>query len=378
MLLWCDGFDHYGTDETNLLDGVYANYDGSLSTTQVATGTHAWYMDNVGGVGAFDGLRKVLPSAVTTLGAAARIYFPQLPTVNYEAGIFEFLPSDSTARSQITFSVGINGEIHVIKNALTYGNNFVDGSAVVIATTDPVIVAGAFNHVEVQAYIHDTLGWVRIAVNGVTRYSSSNNLDTRGSATSSTVASVAQSRPLLAAVTSVWYMDDYYIYDFTGTAATYTDWCPTVDGSGIATNFMGEWQCMYLPPNGDTAEADWVPSTGVDEYACIDEVDPNDADYVSSTTSGDLSEYAFTDLPEDITVIRGVQVIGRLSKSDTGPAMVKFGMKSVAATDDAAERPVTVEPTYWWDFVNEDPNNPGNRWTRASLNAGWIRLTRSA
>jgi hypothetical protein len=374
-LIWADGFDHYGTDETNMLDGVYANYDGEISTGQVATGTHAFYFNQVGGLSTFDGLRKVLPSAVTTLGAAARFYFPQLPTRASDGAIFHFLPSDSTANSQISFQVGLNGEIIVIKNCSTYGGTI---SGTTIATTDPLITAGAYNHIEVQAYIHDTAGWVRIAVNGIERYESSNNLDTKGSASSSTVSSVAQSRALLAESTSVFYMDDYYIYDFTGTPAVYTDWAPSVDGSGIATEFMGEWQCMYLPVNGDTAEADWVPSTGSTEYEAIDEVNPDDADYVYSTTAGDLSEYELTDLPEDITVIRGLQIIGRLSKSDSGPAMIQYGMKSVAATEDAAERPVTVEPTYWWDFINEDPNNPGNRWTRASLNAAWVRITRSA
>lgn len=376
MLLWADGFDHYGTDETNMLDGVYASYDGTLSTTHVATGTTAFAIDNPGGLSSFDGLRFVLPASKDKLGAAARFYFPQLPTTNYESGIFEFLPTDSTARSQISFCVGINGEIHVIKNAPTYGNNFLDGSSAVIATTDPIIVASAFNHIEVQAYIHDTLGWVRIAINGVHKYLGT-GLDTKGSGTSAYVSAVAQSTPLLAHTGAYFWMDDYYIYDFLGTPSTYTDWCPSVDGSGVATNYMGEWECIYLPPNGDTVEADWAKSTGTVGWTLIDETDPNDADYLSSTAAGDLSEFDLTDLPVDVTVIRGLLLVGRLSKSDTGPAMIKYGMHSVSSTADAAERPVTVEPTYWWDFQNTDPAT-ATRWTRAGLNAAWIRITRSA
>lgn len=376
-LLWCDGFDHYGTDEGNLLDGVYAQYDGNINTGIIATGTGAWQVDPVGGLTSYDGLRKVLPTQKDKLGAAARFYWPALPTANYQSGFFHFLSTDSTARSQLSFSLGLNGEIHVIRNASLYGStDFLNGGGVVIGTTDPLIVASAYNHIEVQAYIHDTLGWVRIAVNGVHKYLLS-GVDTKGSGTSAYVGSVSQSCQYLVSSNTIFYMDDYYIYDFTGTAATYTDWCPTVDGSGIATNYMGEWQVMYLPPNGDTAQAAWAKSSGTQGFALIDETDPNDADYIQSAVAGDLSEFSFTDLPEDITVIRGVQVIGRLSKTDTGPAMTKFGMKSVAATSDAAERPITVEPTFWWDFLNVDPNT-SSRWTRASLNAAWLRLTRSA
>lgn len=375
-LLWADGFDHYGLDESNMLDGVYASVDGSLSTAQVATGTHAFAVDNPGGLSSFDGLRKVLPAARDKLGAMGRFYFPQLPTANYQAGIFHFLPSDSTARSQLTVSVGINGELHFIRNGQMYTNNaFTDGGGVVVATTDPIIVASAYNHIEVQVYIHDTLGWVRAAVNGIHKYLAT-GLDTKGSGSSSTCTSIAQCLTYNFNTGATYYFDDYIIYDFNGVAATYTDWCPTVDGSGVATNYMGEWEAYRLQPNGDTAEADWGKSSGTVGYSLVDEADPNDAGYISSLAAGDLSEFALADLPVDITVIRGLMLIGRMSKSDSGPAMIKFGMKSVAAVSDAAERPITVEPTYWWDFINVDPNS-GSRWTRASLNAAWMRLTRS-
>jgi hypothetical protein len=268
-----------------------------------------------------------------------------------------------------------DGSIQIYRSGQPYGSGYSTG-ATLIATTDPLITANAWNHVEIQVCIHDTLGWIRIAVNGVHRYALT-GADTRANATYDTVASIGWAMCLNANTTHNFYLDDVYIYDFTGTAATYTDWCPTVDGSGIATNYMGEWQCMYLPPVADTAEDDWVASTGTDSAAMVNELVPNDANYISSTAANDLSEFTLTDLPEDITLVRGLMAIGRMSKSDSGPAMIKYGMKSVAATTDATERPVTVEPTYWWDFLNVDPNS-SSRWTRASLNAAWIRLTRSA
>lgn len=377
MLLWGDGFEGYGDDETNLLDGVYANISGNIASDLFTTGAKSWKFSSIGGLSSFDGLRKVLPGSRDKLGAGARLYFPNLPTENYKAGIFEFLPSTSTARSQISFTLGLNGEIHIIKNAQTYGGEFTDGGGVVIAETDPIIVASAFNHVEVQSYIHDTDGWVRVAVNGIHRYEET-GLDTKGSGSSSVVSSVAQSRALLTDANTVWYMDDYYIYDFEGDPAVYTDWCPTTDGvTGVATNYMGEWDLYPLVMNGDTAEADFVPSSGLIGFDMVDELTPNDADYLSSNTAGDLTEFAMSDLPVDYTVIRALMLMGRLSKSDSGPAMTRYGMRSVAAVTDAPERPITVEPTYWWDFINKSPLTNA-RWTRAELNAAFARLTRSA
>jgi hypothetical protein len=376
MLLWADGFDHYGDDESNLLDGVYADNRATLDSTNPATGTHCVLLSQTSeNVNDPRNFRKVLSSSTLKIGVGMRIFFPVLPSTGSRAGILALIPTDTANFAHLLFTLGVNGQIEIQRGpVLSGGSAMLNGT--VLGSTDPIIVANAWNHVEIQASIHDTEGWVRIAVNGVHKYEIT-GLDTKYNATE--VGSVAFTRPYITAnPTHNWYMDDLYIYDFDGDPAEFTDWCPDVDGiTGVATNYLGEWQAMWLPPTADTAEDDWVPSTGADAFAMVDEVTPNDADYIYSTTAGDLTEMELTDIPEDITVVRGLMVVGRMSKSDSGPAMIKYGMKSVAAVEDAPERPITVEPTYWWDFFNTDPNS-GARWTRASLNAAWVRLTRSA
>jgi hypothetical protein len=171
-------------------------------------------------------------------------------------------------------------------------------------------------------------------------------------------------------------MDDYILYDFTGDSDVDTDFCPATDAGGKATNYIGELQVWPLFPNGDTSEADWQKSSGTDGYPLIGETTPDDTGYIYSTAVGDLSEFDLEDLPVEITYIRGLGIHQRLSKSDAGAAFTKVGMKSVAATSDADERPLTVEETYWRDAIDVDPNSSA-RWTRESLNAAWLRLTRS-
>lgn len=385
--LWEDGFDHYGTGTSSsttalecMLDGSYANADHTENngwngpvTAQVATGTHSFYFSSNGNLNVYSGLRKVLPSTVTKLGMMARFYFPSLPGTTYSNCICHFL-SSASSRAQLSFYVDTNGAIRIVRghSIPTDDGTVLDGT--LLATTDPLITASAWNHVEIQANIADgTSGWVRIAINGIHRYELT-GVDTAYDSTG--VVSVGQNRSFNNS-SGVFYMDDYVIYDFTGNSAVDTDFCPSVDGTGLATSYIGELMVWPLFPNGDTAEADWAKSTGTVGEAMIDETTPNDTDYIYSTVAGDLSEFDIEDLPPEITYIRGLSIHARMSKSDAGTAMIKLGMKSVAATSDAAERPLTVENTYWRDMVNVDPNS-GSRWTRTSLNAAWLRLTRSA
>jgi hypothetical protein len=381
MRLWEDGFDHYGTDVANMLDGSYADaYHGGgtddqvrLVATPVATGTNALYIRTAGPNSSSGGLRWVLPTTKDKLGAAGRFYFPNLPTVNTGAAIFDFLSSPT--RSQLVCFVDSSGALRFYRGSY-WGTNGNVGT--LVAQTDPVLTAGAYNHVEVQVYIHDTDGWVRVAVNGVHRYSAT-SLDTKYD--SSNVASIANHIPYYGnngiIGDSDFYLDDLIYYDFTGTAATDTDFCPTVNGSGVATNYIANLQVWPLFTNGNTSEDDWGKSTGTSASALVNETTPDDGTYIYATAAGDLTELSLDDLPVNITYIRGLGIHGRLSQSDAGAAMIKLGMKSVAATSDAAERPLTVAPTYWRDAINVDPNSSA-RWTRASLNAAWVRLTRSA
>lgn len=372
--LFEDGFDHYGTDENNMLDGVYAVVNGTLSTAQVATGTHSFLQDGFDANNFINGLRKVLPAGKDKMGVAQRLYFPILPIAQDGCIVANFLTSDAT-RSHVTCTVGQNGEFRFHRGqSFAFGG----GDGTLIASTDPLITANAWHHVEIQIYKHDSAGWIRVAVNGIHRYEST-GLDT--SYDSSNIVSVAHHNSYYnttaGADQSDWYQDDLYYYDFVGTPSTDTDFCPTYDGGGVATGYIGELDVRWRFCNGDTAEDDFLPSTGSDVYPLIGKATPNDATYAYSTADEDLTEQDLEDLPVEITYIRGLTVWGRWSKSDGGAAMIKHGMESNGQTEDAAERPITVEPTYWWDQINTDPNTDA-RWTRTSFNASNVRITRSA
>jgi hypothetical protein len=376
MRLWEDGFDHYGTDPDNLLDGSYAASGSAISilpsTAQAATGTHSFFFGGTAfndfGAGT---LRKVLTSSVTGLGKTCRVYMPALPTSTVCFPVIMATPTAATNRYHIAVGVDTNGAFKVYRGMFLGGSSSSPGT--LLYTSDPLLVAGAWNHIEIQIGYSDTAGFIRIAVNGVHRVEQT-GLDTLYN-TDPVLSDSTFIYSSSSATSGTFYFDDYILYDFTGDSAVDTDFCPQMDGSK-PTNYIGELQVWPLFPNGDTAEADWAKSTGTSGYALIDEPSPDDADYISSSAAADLSEFDLEDLPEEITYIRGLGIHQRLSKSDSGAAFTKAGMKSVAATTDADERPITVAPTYWRDTVDVDPNSSA-RWTRDSLNAAWLRMTRS-
>lgn len=379
--IWEDGFDHYGTNIARMLDGdAYANASSgspndqglSFSSTRVATGTRSLFMGAGAGLTTYGGLRRIVYSPTNKLGMQLRAYWPGLPSHNYSACICHMCTSD-VGTTHLSWFVDANACIRVVRGGGTIGTG-PSSNGTLIYTSDPILTANAWNHIEIQAYIHDTDGWIRCAINGIHKFEVT-GLDTKA-ATSDLIYSIGQNHPYTA-MSGPYYMEDYILYDFTGDPAVDTDYVPSYDvGTGKATAYIGDLQVWPLFPNGDTAEADFLKSTGADGYALIDENSPDDTDYIYSTVENDLSEFAVEDLPPEITYIRGLTIVGRWSKADAGAALIRQGMRSAAATTDAPERPITVEPSYWRDMINKDPDSDA-RWTRASLNAAWLRLLRT-
>lgn len=374
MRVFGDGFDHYGTNNGYMLDGVYAQVDAGELSTFAATGAGSFFANGKSGLNDLDGLRKVLPTAIDKIGCQGRFYFPSLPAKNYCAHIYSLL-TDSPQRAQLSFIVDANGAMRVVRGRQTYQNNgdTINGSPeILVAQSDPILTAAAWHHIECQAYIHSSSGWVRVAIDGIHRFSAT-GLNTQYDTTK--VVSVAQHQTYLDNVGN-FYLDDYVIYDFTGTSSTDTDWCPTVDGSGMATTYIGDLQGIWLPPNGNTAQDDWSKSTGSSAYALVDESPPDDTDYIYATAVNNITELDLTDLDTTITYIRGVDWWARANKADAGAADIKIGTKSSASTTDSSDIPVTVAPTYYWTQINVDPAT-STRWTRTGLNAAKYRIKRS-
>lgn len=345
-LLWMDNFDSYGTDETKLLDGLYAQTgDAVLSTDPdgVSTGKVMYFQTSS------STLRRVLPSAIATVGTGGRFWFDGLPT----SGIAEILAfSDENNVTHITLGVLTTGVITAYRGS--------SGGTSLGSTSVPVLASGAWNHIEAKVLISDTVGTVEVRVNGVVVLNLTGQ-DTRNGG----VASVGQIR-WCSSTASQGFQRDFYLKDITAwsTSGSYNN------------DFMGDVQVVTLRPASDVS-FNWTASTGSTGWDLIDESTPSDTDYISAdATPPAASTFSLTDVDSDVTSIKGVMMVGRMLKTDGGDAQVQMSMVSGVSTADGSDRAITTAATYWFDINETDPAT-SLPWDRVALNAANIKVNRT-
>jgi hypothetical protein len=342
-LIWCDGFDHYGLDETFMLDGVYASSNAVLQSTESRNGTHSIQFSQG------RSLRFVLPGGRSTVGVAYAVYFPSLPSgvlpINFS---FRDLDNDEHFRI-VTTTTGAISVVH---------------SSGQLAISNPVITAAGWHYIEAKGVFDDAAGAVEVRVNGVTV------IDIAGVDTVDTV------NPLCAQVAFVdgnfspeWWMDDLVIWD---------------DQGDNNNDFLGDRAVRMLLPDQDTVQSDWVRNAGDTDFDAIDDLVPDDDTTYIEAESGDISEFEFEGLPADVTIVSALVVLSRLRKTDAGACNVQqsllssdVGSPPAPAVAAGADRPITEEYTYWFDVIETDPAT-GAAWAPASVNAARLRLARTA
>jgi len=130
-LEWMDNFSHYGTDVSNMLDGLWAENNASTIVDDP---------DGVSGgkVLTPNRMRRVFSGALTEVFVGCRVYFASLPASNTQL----FILSNASNNAQLNVRVSSTGLIVVNRSA----NN---GTLTQIAATaSPYIVAGSWIFLE--------------------------------------------------------------------------------------------------------------------------------------------------------------------------------------------------------------------------------------
>ena len=364
MLLWCDGFDHYGVDENNMLDGPYAQVHSAswdLSTAHPRTGTHHMRWTSNGNDAVV--MRRVFGSALTTVGVGMAMYLPNLPITNGRWTICSL--RDAANATQVTFYIQTTGAIAVYLGKST---------GTLLATSTVLVTAAAWNHFEIKTTIANAGspgGAVEVRLNNVTVIDIS-GVDTQSTALAETSQMIwgKQSGDSGEPGVTLIDIDDVFAWD---TAGSYNN------------DFIGDHQVLTLWPDGDTAATDWTRNTGSTDFSAIDEAAPDDdTTYVEATASSQISEYGLDDLPSTVSAIAAVQLNGRMKKTDAGGAMVQQGLLSSDVGSPAApaefsgsDRNITTTYTYWPDISEQDPAT-GAAWTRTAFNAALYKIERTA
>lgn len=346
-LLWCDGFDQYGADESLMLDGLYAQVGMSLSTTQVRTGTRS-----LSGGGTF---RWVLPASRTTVGQGMAVYLNVLPNVSDRVVLFQ--GRDGNNNDHLTVTVMTTGGLRIRRGGT---------GGTLLHETEPVLTAAAWHHVEIKCVFDDTNGEVEIRVNGVTvaAIDTVDTLNTADAACHQLVVGEA------ASTDSTLWVDDFFVWD---------------DQGSRNNDFLGDHRVRLLLPSGDTAQADWEvvgpgSPAGPGYEAINDSVPDDDTSYIEADAINEISEFEFEDLPETVSTIAALMVVGRMRKTDAGDCNVQMGFVTGGSPVGEAmgsDRPITETYTYWADVIEDDPSAAAP-WTRDAVNAARLKFERTS
>lgn len=357
-LIFCDGFDHYGTDEGNMTDGAYAEVDTgvaslwNLSTANPRTGTHHLRKGTSTGAQV---VRRVLGTTKTTVGQACVTYFNQLPTVNNAYVLYDF--RDAGNNIQVSVVVQSTGIIDV-KSGTMLGTSLGDSGT-------PAVVAEAYQHIETLVTIGGS-GSVEVRVNGVTVVSLTGvNTNPQGTDECSQVALIAGNNTGATSHNVTTDIDDYFVYDDTGS---------------FNNDFIGDRRVLTLFPNGDTAQADWSVTGAVNGFEAIDEADPDDdTTYISTGSGGSpgpVSEFDLDDLPTGVSAVSALVIVNRSKKTDAGDANTQLSIISGASEANGADRPITEAYTYYHDVIETDPAT-GAPFTPSAVDAAQLKIERT-
>lgn len=138
--------------------------------------------------------------------------------------------------------------------------------------------------------------------------------------------------------------------------------------SGFET-FYGEGTVIARLPTSDTARNDFTPSAGTDNFAMVDETDPDgDVTYNEANAVGDQDRYASnTDIGNPLTIF-GVMVRSFIRKTDVADRTARNVLKSGAATSNGADLGLATTYVATSTVVENNPNG-SVPWTAAAVEA---------
>lgn len=341
-LLWADGFDHYGGSVARMLDGVYSSIDAiSLRNTSPRTGDWALYVATYNNN---SGARRVLPSPRTNVGLGFAFNLDQLPTDSSSLGMCQLLDYDT--RPLLTVLVSAVGSI-VVRLGGRLGE-------VVGESGYEVVMPGSYQHFEC-AYDN---GNFEVRIN--------------------TITVVNITGLVLASPVSQLYMFGCLGYPKTGAMMCHMDVDDSFvrDGEGATVNtFVGDKKAYLRMPASDGLHADWVPSTGSDMWPILDNIPPNDAQFIAAEEEGDKASVGLDSLPAEVVSISGVYITARLWKTDAGAAAASIDVASGSATSSTPDLSISNRPRWYGQPFDVDPNTL-MPWTVSGFNASNPTLTR--
>lgn len=339
MILWGEGFEHYG-QPSQLLDGLWADivpasYAGVTFEGDAATGDKCLAMtpDNL--------IRRYLMDDHDKVAIALNFKLSNLPlSANHNWAIICL--RGPLGEEILSLRIISTGRVQLISGDLTAG-------ATIEATSKLAAAAGTWNHLEVLA--ED--GEVVVRLNGKPAITSSMAI------------------PLQMSEMSIGLNDSGTSNLFANT--TYID--NVIAQGGPTSDFAGLAGVYYLPPVADAVPQEWDLTAGAQAYALLDELAPDeDVSYIFTGVAGEVSSLSVAPLPLNVAEVLAVIPIARVRKTDTGACDVALGVRSGGVVETADDVAATLGYTYQFAVFETDPEDDA-AWEPSPMPE--IQITRS-
>lgn len=353
MLQWMDDFSCYGLGSAGrdrMLDGNYAEAGTNTPASIVADpdpyGSGAPVLQvGTNNVEASTVVRKVLTADQATVGVAARYWFSRLP-------------SNTGERPRLVSFRDVSNNIlcYVTIDPSGYLEAYNSADTLLARSSGQAVLANGWAHYETRCTFSAAAGTIEV------RYEGGQVLYATGVATSTSGAlchNVGLSS--LGQFTSSPYIKDLIIWDASG---------------AVNNDFFGPCEVYKIVPDGDVSLG-WTPSSGATGWDLINEDTPDeDAEYISAGVPlPALSRFTMTDLPIDVTVVKGVMSMHRSRKTDSGDGSVQITAHEGGSSDAGSDRSLTTAYSYWSDMFDLAPD--GGNWSKAKVDALEMAINRT-
>jgi hypothetical protein len=315
-----EGFDLYPSDMFAAGIGFYSTWDPAGNTSyfgnQIVDGRFAG--SKAIQCGATSTFFRPLP-ANTLQVVCGFAYHRNIPQI----GIHPVISLWSSVRNrQFTLSCDSIGRL-MISNATT-----------LLATSDDrCIVNNAWHYIEMEFFLHNSVGICNIYLDGV----AVSGLQFTGPTKTISDIDIGQFCIESGSLAMLWY-DDLYV---------------EVDG----LTRVGEGRIEALRPTSTTTNSGFTPSTGSTIWGVLDEAQIDVSDYASATAAGSFFRLGMSDLAYAPEKIYGVQVESVSQKNEAGTRIVRNKIFDTSATVNGVSRAQTLN-TFQWnrDWLDVTPN----------------------
>ncbi len=350
-LLFIDSFDHYNIPADN----------SKKWTAQYPTGIAAISPARNG-----NGLRLTGVSSGLIKGLAQRDYlitgFAFRCAATVQAVIVELY---DVGYCQLVANLTAAGAIEIRSYNTAPGT----GGTVLLATSAAgLISSGDWYYIEVKGYLHDTIGFFEVKIDGTSVVSFTGDTKRASASPYTQLAGVALGnyQGVSAAGTNRTFdFDDFYI----------------CDSLGVNNNdYLGDCRIACLYPDGEGTTQEWTPQGGGTHFSEVDEtLLDSDTTYESCTTYPRKTLYTFQDIGGTVGSIAGIQTAAAIRKTQTGGAIHKHTVRSNSIDTDGSDKAFSGGTAYNYStqIWEQDPSDLTD-WTEAKVNAIEAGINRTA